>query len=50
MSTILEYQCGCRYFSNLKTIEALHLCTEHKIQVANDAMNELMTKERQNEI
>lgn len=42
MSTILEYQCGCQYYSDRKIIEPAHLCTEHKIQAFNDALQDFM--------
>jgi len=44
MSTILEYPCGCRYYSDSTTTDLMHLCDDHKIQACNDALNEFMSE------
>lgn len=45
MSTILEYPCGCKYYSDSKTIDVMHLCDEHRIQACQDALSEFIKKE-----
>ena len=39
MSIILEYKCECRYYHNDDdTIQLLHVCTDHKIELTHDAL------------
>lgn len=45
MTTILEYPCGCKYYSSPSEIEVMHLCIDHKIQVANDALKDFVKKD-----
>lgn len=42
MSIILEYKCECRYYhGDDDVVQLLHACTDHKIALANDALNNL---------
>ncbi len=39
MGIELVYKCGCRYYHNDNdTIQLLRACTDHKIELANDAL------------
>lgn len=38
MTTVLEYPCGCKYFSDLKDVRPMHMCDEHKVQAFGDAL------------
>lgn len=38
MTTVLEYPCGCKYFSDLKNIRPIHMCNDHKNQAFGDAL------------
>lgn len=40
MSILLKYKCGCEYYhDNDDSIQLCHVCTDHKIALANDALN-----------
>jgi len=40
MSIVLKYKCGCEYFhDDDDNIHLFHACTDHKIDLANDALN-----------
>ena len=40
ISTILEYPCGCQYYSDSKQTRPIHLCDNHKIQAFSDALKD----------
>jgi len=40
MGVILEYKCECKYYhGDDDVIQLLHACTDHRIDLANDALN-----------
>ena len=46
MTTVLTYNCGCRYYSDKKSIQCIHLCDEHRVQAYNDALRDIMGEEQ----
>ena len=44
MSTILEYTCGCKYYSDSTTIDPMHLCESHKVQAYTDTLGDFVKR------
>ena len=44
MSTVLEYPCSCKYYSDSTTIVPMHLCDSHKTLAYADALRDFIKR------